>query len=183
MSDEETYSPAVRQFIENASKLLDSMPRAEPLPPEVAEAARALDPYTEVVQAAMKPLMDYLADTSRIDAIGARYEAVFAEMLAALPLPVPTPQELAEADQALRTRVVPETSEEELQEAVTRIPADSEKVKLAAFLSDVLRNATGLPAPWAAFVLVFCIALTMNPDVVAALAFAYVVMQDVRRDG
>jgi hypothetical protein len=91
---------------------------------------------------------------------------------------LPTAAELAEADETLRTRVVPETSEQELQEAITGIADDPEKIKQAAFLTGLIEKATGIPgsAPWVVFVVVFCMALKADPDVVNAIALALAVL-------
>jgi hypothetical protein len=98
--------------------------------------------------------------------------------------PVPTPQELSEADAELRARVLPEVPEEALQQAVEKISADPERLKLAAFLADALQRAASIsPTPWLVFVLVFWVAMKMNPDEVGALALAYAVMGSVKPDG
>jgi hypothetical protein len=96
-------------------------------------------------------------------------------------LPVPSPEELSETEADLRDRVLPETSGQEVQKAVDEIPADLEKVKLAAFLTDTLKRATSIsPTPWAVFVATFWLALKMNQDVVGALALAFAVMATVK---
>jgi hypothetical protein len=172
----------VQRYIAETARLAQSVPHVEPLPAEVIRTVQALRPYIDNVVAAM----DQLAVFNSVTGIQARQQAAMAAIVESFGtthrLPVPTARELAEAEAELRARVVPETSEEELQKAVAEIPADPEKVKLAAFLAEVIRKATGLPAPWVVFVVVFCLAVKMNPDEVGALALAYAVMQDVRRD-
>ena len=81
--------------------------------------------------------------------------------------------------------MVPETSEEELEKAVSAIPADLEQVELAAFLLRLIDQATGVQgsAPWVVFVVVFWMAMKMNPDMVGALALAYAVALGVKPGG
>jgi hypothetical protein len=77
--------------------------------------------------------------------------------------------------------VLPETPERELQQAVADVPADPEKLKLAAFLTDVLQRALSVsPTPWVVFVLVYWAAVRMNAPEVAAAGLAFFVMQDYR---
>jgi hypothetical protein len=89
----------------------------------------------------------------------------------------PTAANLAEADSTLRFQVLPETTEEELQQAVSEIPADPEKLKLVAFLSKAIDEATGVQgsSPWVVFVLAFYICLKINPDPVTSLGTAIAV--------
>jgi hypothetical protein len=152
-----------------------SMRRREP-PAEFTEWIRDLQPSAATVKAAIDLLIDRLGDRRG----GSEYLILQNQRIIAeakpFRLPVPTPEELAEADKTLRTEVLPGTSEQEVEKAVAAIPADPEKVKTAALLAELVRRTTGLPAPWAAFVFSFCVALAMNPDVVAALGLAFAVL-------
>jgi hypothetical protein len=156
-------------FEAKIAELLASLPRTEPPPLLITQTARSVRPYLVGMAAAMKSAdMIYTRD--------------FPDRFAWLAVqvkrpPVPTAEELAEADKALRTQVLPETSEEELQEAVTGIANDPEKARLAASWADLIEKATGVPgsAPWVVFLLVFCWALKADPDVVNALALALAV--------
>jgi hypothetical protein len=98
-------------------------------------------------------------------------------------LPVPTPEELSEADAELRARVLPGTTEQELQQAFEKIPADPEKRRLIASLNDLLNHVPAFTPSWLVFVLVFWVAMKMNPDEVGALALAYAVAYNAKTDG
>jgi hypothetical protein len=175
--------PHIRQILLDAAKALAPL-STEPPPPAIVEALRIFQERLEGVRAAI----DQMAASNSVAGVLARQQAAMAQIAASFAtthqVPVPTAEELAEADKRLRTQVLPETSEEELEKAVAGIADDPEKVKLAAFLTNLVEQATGVPgsAPWVVFLLVFCIAVKVDPDVVGALAFAYVIMQDVRRD-
>jgi hypothetical protein len=136
---------------------------------------------------AVQATLDELARRNSTAGIHDRQRDTFDKIIAsfrdAYRLPAPTSQELQETDQALRERVLPEVSEQELQEAVEEIPADPEKLKLAAVLTDLLQRVPPVPAPWLAFVLVFWAAMQMNPDVVSAVALAYAVAVTVKPGG
>jgi hypothetical protein len=186
MTDEEIFPPYVLQFIQDTSKLLDSLPRIEPPPASVIETAMALHPIIATVRDAM----DQATPLSRAQVDEAIAQARLLPGLANVgtaptgwPL-VPTAAELAETDKTLRTRVLPETSEEELQKAVSEIPSDPRKLELAAFLADMIERATGVPgsAPWVEFVLAYWIAMKLNPNVVGALALAFAVLAVMKGD-
>jgi hypothetical protein len=148
--------------------------RAETPPTEFTELAEALLPFLESVPAPRVQLDP---------AVGSGAFLIAATEWVAASLPVPTNQELSEADAELRARVLPETSEQELVQAVEEIPADPEQLKLAAFLTDLLQRVPPVPAPWIVFVLVFWVAMKMNPNVVGALALAYAVAYNVTQGG
>jgi len=178
MTDQEIYlPPEVLRSIQETARALAVLQNVPP-PKEVARLAAALRPTVAALMTIRQ-----MAVSSSVAGIQLRQQAAYAEMVAAFAathqVPVPTAEELAETDAALRTQVLPETSEEELAEAVTGIADDPEKVKLAAFLSEVIDQLTGIPgsAPWVKFVVVFWLAMKLNPDVVGALALAYALVQ------
>jgi hypothetical protein len=181
MSEGETHWPTA-QLAEQVVKLRAAMQHRDPPPPEVIAAERTLQPYTGHLVLAID---QYAAVTvpdgqTRLAAMW----AVAQKRLEARPYPaVPTAEELASIERNLRTRVLPETPGEELAEAVAAIPADPEKVKTAAWLAELVRQTTGLPAPWAAFVFSFGVALALNPDVTGALALAFAVYVYVQQQG
>jgi len=181
MPDEVVLPEYMERFIAETDRWAKSVLHVEPPPAEVIRTVQALQPQIDGVMAAM----EQLAATSSVAGILARQQESFARMAesfaATYRLPVPTPQELSEADVALRARVLPGTTDQELQEAVAEIPADPEKLKLAAFLIDVLRRAASIsPTPYAVFVLVFWVAMKMDAKEIAALALAYTVMRDYK---
>ena len=181
MPDQEiSPPPSVLVFIQDTRKVLDSLPDIEAPPLLVTQTARALQPFIASMLAATYESAAPNREARYLDTLYARWQAPATPTHQSR---VPTAGELVETDQALRTKVLPKTSEAELQEAVSGLQADPEKLRLAAFLAEVIRKATGLPAPWVVFVFVFCVAVNMNPDVVSALALAYAVMQDTRGDG
>jgi len=108
MTDEGIYLPPVPQFVQDTLKLQDSMPRVEPLPPEVVRAALAVRPYTDAVREAMAALPDFRVVTPHhlrallysdyLDEVG--------EAKAASEWPVPTAEELAETETVLLRRRV-----------------------------------------------------------------------------
>lgn len=157
--------------------LLGWIPDTALLPAEAIEAAQELQPHTDAVKEAVRQWLISSRATSpwQDPWLIKNFNADRS------PLPVPTREELSETETALREHVLPETSEQELQEAVDEIPADPEKLRLAAFLADLLKRAASTtPTPWAVFVVAFWLALKMNPDVVGALALAFAVMPIVK---
>jgi hypothetical protein len=167
VTDSEAFRASARQLIQNTMQLIDP----DPTP---------LREYSEVISKTMQ-----LIEAQRVAEGGEPFDwsTVLERFPALTAVQTLTAEDLARADEALRTRILPETSEEELEDAVSEVTRDPEKVETAAYLADLVRRATGLPAPWAAFVFVFCVAVAMNPDVVGALALAYAVMQDFRSRG
>ena len=185
MTDAFDLPPGMRRFIQDTARAMAALPPFPPIPPEVVRALQALQPHMASVRAAV----DQMAAFNSTAGIDARQRAAFAEMAASFTathqLPVPTADDLVETDEALRTRVVPETSEEELEKAVSEIPADPKKVELAALLTRLIDQATGVrgSTPWVVFVVAFWVAMTMNPDVVGALALAYAVALGMKSSG
>jgi hypothetical protein len=176
MTDEEIlFEGSLQDWLNKSLVVLASRwPHTEAPPAEFTEWIRDLQPSAATVNAAMDRLIDQFGG---LDYVIRRNQQTVAVIGAKpFPLPVPTVEELTEADKALRAEVLPGTSEQEVEEAVAAIPADPEKVKTAALLAELVRRTTGLPAPWAAFVFSFCVALAMNPDVVAALGLAFAVL-------
>jgi hypothetical protein len=106
---------------------------------------------------------------------------------ATIQVPVPTAEELAKADQTLRTQVLPETPPEELAEAASKVIRDQEKLELVALLKWAIDQATGVEgsSPWVVFVLAFCVCLKINPDPVtsAGTALALVAIMQAASKG
>lgn len=180
MTGEGMYDEHLQQFIAKTAPFLSQF---ETPPTGFTELAQSLQPHLDSVKATL----DQLAAQNSPAGILARQQDTLARIAASFgsnlhPLPVPTPQELSDAEADLRARVLPEAPEEELQQAVEKIPADPEKLKLAAFLTDLLQRAASISTPWAVFVLVFWVAMKVNPNEVGALALAYAVMCNVKLD-
>jgi hypothetical protein len=98
-------------------------------------------------------------------------------------LPIPTQQELEKTDADLRARVLPGAPEQELRQAVEKIPAEPEKLNLAATLTNALKYASSISTPWVVFVLVYWMATKLNADEVGALALAFAVMCGAKPGG
>jgi hypothetical protein len=182
MPDEFDVPPPIRQFVQDFAKVLASLP-IEPPPPGIVEALRIFQGRLEGVRAAM----DQMAAFNSVAGIQARQQAAVAQMAlsfaATHQVPVPTAGELAETDEALRTRILPETSQEELQEAASEVIRDPEKLELIALLKWAIDQATGVPGSslWVVFVFAFYVCVKMHADPVtsAGTALALVaLMQD-----
>jgi hypothetical protein len=146
---EEVYPEYVRRFIAETAQVLDSRPRIEPLPPEVIEGLRTLQPYTDAVRAAI----EHLAVTNSLAGIQARQQDTFARIAesfaATQRLPVPTPRELSEAEAALRARVQPETPEqaEAVANAVSEVTARPERKKAVDAVAKALKHSDVVARP------------------------------------
>jgi hypothetical protein len=83
-------------------------------------------------------------------------------------------QQLAETDKTLRTKVLRETTEQELEEAAREVTRDPVKLMRANYLAGMIKRASGVSGftPWVAFVFIFWICMTLNPTVVGALGTA-----------
>jgi hypothetical protein len=187
MPDEEIWPQWAAEFVGDTSRLIATT-RAEAPPLVIASTVQAARPYVEILRdtlAATKMFRQAQADIScswstdpppREPLIS--MDDIQAMLSDTSVWRVPTAVELAEADQALRTQVLPQTTGDELQEAVSRIPADPTKLELAAVLTRLAEQATGVPgsAPWVVFLVVFCVALRTDPDVVGAVAVALAVL-------
>lgn len=165
----------MRQLI---AQLAQEMPDRQSLD-EALQSAHITNPQLDLA----KPTSELWANVINAAVQGGMLAKLF-EILADRGLPVPTTEELSETSVALREHVLPKTSQKELREAVDAIPADPEKVKLAAFLTGALKEAISTsPTPWAVFVVVFWVAMQINPVAVGALALAFAVMAVVNPPG
>jgi hypothetical protein len=184
------------------SRLLGSIPPMDPPPLVFINACESARTYPETLKAASQ-----LAETIRVTEIDGQYVWSVNEsqrpvitkddLLALLDNNShffhfsghgwPTAADLAEADQTLRTQVLPETSPEELQEAASEVIRDPEKLKLIASLREAIDQATGVPgsSPWVVFVVAFCVCLKINPDPVtsAGTALALVAIMQAASKG
>jgi hypothetical protein len=169
MTDDEVGPNPYAAFEAKVAELLASVQGMEPPPRLIFEAAQSVRPYIDNITAAMKN-----ADLIHTADLGDRFAWLAVEVK---DYPGPTAAELAGANKTLRTEVLPETSGAELEKAVSGIANDPKKVELAAFLTKLVESATGIPgsAPWVVFLIVFCVALKTDPDVVGAVALALAV--------
>lgn len=158
-------------FEARIAKLLETLPRIDPPPPEVVRAAQAVRPYADTVRAALQ-----LADMTSVKEVGGQLVWVVSEAKT-YQVPVPTAADLAGADQTLRTQLL-DTTDQELQDAVSKIPSDPEKVNQVAFLYGLIEKTTGVKGsgPWVVLVLVYWLCTTMNPTTVTSLGTALAVV-------
>jgi hypothetical protein len=193
MPDEKIWPLSVAEFVQDTSRLIDTMPHTGPPPPVVVSTVQAVRPYAEALRDTTDPAKRFRWTQDKGDyswsAEPPREPLISIDDLQAMLKDtsvwrVPTAGELAEADQALRTQVLPETTKEALQEAVTGIANDPRKQELAAILTRLAEQATGVPgsAPWVVFLVVFCVALRTDPDVVGAVAVALAVLALMQGD-
>jgi hypothetical protein len=162
MTDGEAILEPYQSFEARIEELLAKMPDIEPPPGGFIELSEVPEMFRSHFGFQM----------------ATRESAVLDAVMKSLLSVAPTAAELAAADKTLRTRVLPETSDEELAEAVAGIASDPEKVELAALLTKAVEQATGVPGstPWVVFLLVFCWALKADPNAVGALGLAFAVM-------
>lgn len=172
--------PLPDDVLQWAAEVSKWAPDTSTLPAEAIETAQALQPYLGSV----KDAIERLAAENSPAGVLARQQDTMARIAASFPatdgLTVPTPEELAETESELLLRALPGVPAEELQVAVEEIPADPEKRDLVAFLTDALQQAASISSnPWAVFVIVFWVAMQINPVAVGALALAYAVAGNI----
>jgi hypothetical protein len=166
MADRRVIWDPDERWMAEVAKTMGSMPRIDPVPPEVVQGAVA------AILPDFRVGISALIEEAYVRLGGDRQPKPDPETFW-LP-PVPTAKELAETDKTLRTKVLQETTEQELEEAAREVTRDPVKLMRANYLAGMIKRATGLSSftPWVAFVFIFWICMTLNPAVVGALGTA-----------